>query len=69
MGVGDLSVPKEMQRMGEAFYGRAQAYRAALATDDRRELARRSGAQHLRQRPGFAGCGTPSCGVYAGSGT
>jgi cytochrome b pre-mRNA-processing protein 3 len=30
MGVGDLSVPKEMQRMGEAFYGRAQAYRAAL---------------------------------------
>ncbi len=31
MGVGDFSVPKEMQRMGEAFYGRAQAYRAALA--------------------------------------
>ena len=31
MGVGDLAVPKEMQRMGEAFYGRAQAYRAALA--------------------------------------
>jgi len=31
MGVGDLSVPKEMQRIGEAFYGRAQAYRTALA--------------------------------------
>lgn len=31
MGVGDLAVPKEMRRMGEAFYGRAQAYRAALA--------------------------------------
>lgn len=31
MGVGDLSVPKEMQRMGEAFYGRTQAYRKALA--------------------------------------
>jgi cytochrome b pre-mRNA-processing protein 3 len=31
MGVGDLSVPKEMQRIGEAFYGRAQAYRNALA--------------------------------------
>src|SRR6478752_5177951 len=26
MGVGDLSVPKEMQRIGEAFYGRAQAF-------------------------------------------
>jgi cytochrome b pre-mRNA-processing protein 3 len=31
MGIGDLSVPKEMRRMGEAFYGRTQAYRAALA--------------------------------------
>jgi cytochrome b pre-mRNA-processing protein 3 len=39
MGVGDLSVPKEMQRMGEAFYGRTQAYRAALAADDREALA------------------------------
>ena len=27
MGIGDLSVPKEMQRIGQAFYGRAQAYR------------------------------------------
>ena len=31
MGVGDLSVPKEMRRIGEAFYGRTRAYRAALA--------------------------------------
>jgi cytochrome b pre-mRNA-processing protein 3 len=31
MGVSDLAVPKEMQRVGEAFYGRAQAYEAALA--------------------------------------
>jgi cytochrome b pre-mRNA-processing protein 3 len=38
MGVGDLSVPKEMQRMGEAFYGRTQAYRAALKADDREAL-------------------------------
>ena len=34
MGVGDLKVPKEMQRMGEAFYGRAKAYQAALSADD-----------------------------------
>jgi len=33
MGIGDLSVPKEMQRIGQAFYGRAQAYRSALAVD------------------------------------
>jgi cytochrome b pre-mRNA-processing protein 3 len=34
MGVGDLKVPREMQRMGAAFYGRAQAYREALAAKD-----------------------------------
>jgi cytochrome b pre-mRNA-processing protein 3 len=35
MGVGDLKVPKQMRRLGEAFYGRSQAYRAAwAATDD-----------------------------------
>jgi cytochrome b pre-mRNA-processing protein 3 len=34
MGIGDLKVPKEMRRMGEAFYGRSQAYRAALAAHD-----------------------------------
>lgn len=38
MGVGDLKVPKEMQRIGEAFYGRAQAYRTALAADDTKAL-------------------------------
>jgi cytochrome b pre-mRNA-processing protein 3 len=38
MGIGDLSVPKHMQRVGEAFYGRAQAYRAAMARDGQQEL-------------------------------
>ena len=31
MGVGDLKVPREMRRIGEAFYGRKAAYEAALA--------------------------------------
>lgn len=31
MGVGDLSVPKKMKKIGAAFYGRAVAYDAALA--------------------------------------
>lgn len=39
MGVGDLKVPKEMRRMGEAFYGRAQAYRAAWVAADTGALA------------------------------
>jgi cytochrome b pre-mRNA-processing protein 3 len=34
MGIGDLAVPKQMRRMGEAFYGRAQVYKAALASAD-----------------------------------
>jgi cytochrome b pre-mRNA-processing protein 3 len=38
MGVGDLSVPKEMRRVGEAFYGRTQAYRAALAAQGEEPL-------------------------------
>ena len=38
MGISDLKVPKEMQRMGEAFYGRAQAYKAAMAAADGQAL-------------------------------
>lgn len=30
LGVGDLSVPKKVRAMGEAFYGRSGAYDAAL---------------------------------------
>ena len=30
MGIGDLTVPKRMQKFGEAFYGRSTAYDAAL---------------------------------------
>jgi cytochrome b pre-mRNA-processing protein 3 len=31
MGVGDLSVPKEIKRMMEAFHGRSRSYDSALA--------------------------------------
>jgi cytochrome b pre-mRNA-processing protein 3 len=34
MGIGDLKVPTEMRRMGDAFYGRARTYRAAFAAGD-----------------------------------
>lgn len=39
MGIGDLKVPKEMRRIGEAFYGRSQAYRTARAAADGQALA------------------------------
>jgi cytochrome b pre-mRNA-processing protein 3 len=34
MGIGDLAVPKQMQRIAGVFYGRAGAYQAALAAAD-----------------------------------
>ena len=39
MGVGDLSVGKKMRKLGEAFYGRAKAYQAALEGGDHAGLA------------------------------
>jgi len=39
MGVGDLSVPKKMKKIGAAFYGRASAYDAGLAASADEELA------------------------------
>jgi cytochrome b pre-mRNA-processing protein 3 len=38
MGVGDLTVPKEMQRVAGAFYGRAKAYESALSDDNAEAL-------------------------------
>ena len=37
LGFGDLGVPKRMKKMGESFYGRAEAYGRTLG--DRTELA------------------------------
>jgi cytochrome b pre-mRNA-processing protein 3 len=39
MGVGDVKVPKEMRRIGDAFYGRSQAYLAALKAAAVQDLA------------------------------
>jgi cytochrome b pre-mRNA-processing protein 3 len=39
MGAGDLSVGKKVRKMAEVFYGRAKAYRVALAQEDDDALA------------------------------
>jgi cytochrome b pre-mRNA-processing protein 3 len=39
MGVSDLRVPKTMRKLGEAFYGRLDAYDRALAQDGNAALA------------------------------
>ncbi len=38
MGTGDMAVPREMRRFGEAFYGRQAVYSAALAAGGELEL-------------------------------
>ncbi len=38
-GVGDMAVPKRMNKIAARFYGRLEAYTAALASDDRSALA------------------------------
>lgn len=32
IGIGDVSVPKKVKKLGQAFYGRLEAYDAALST-------------------------------------
>lgn len=39
MGIGDLSVPKHMRRVGEAYFGRAAAYESGLADGRADDLA------------------------------
>ncbi|MBJ3776491.1 ubiquinol-cytochrome C chaperone family protein [Acuticoccus mangrovi] len=39
IGIGDMSVPKTMKKIGSAFYGRFDAYRAAARRGDRAGLA------------------------------
>ena len=49
MGVGDLAVPRLMRRFGEAFYGRAQAYDAAVAASAPQALSQTLGRNILGQ--------------------
>jgi cytochrome b pre-mRNA-processing protein 3 len=53
MGVSDPSVPKEMRRIGEAFYGRAEAYEHALAAaaGDRGQLLASALARNVFAEP------------------
>ena len=61
MGVGDLTVPKEMRRVGEAFYGRAQAYREALNDPDETLLAE---ALERNVYDGAKGAAVPRLAAY-----
>ena len=47
MGISDQGVPRQMRKVGEAFYGRAQAYEAALGEPDDERSRRRSPAMSM----------------------
>jgi len=61
MGVGDLSVPKKMRRIGAAFYGCLQAYEAAFAAGGVRALT----DAVTRNVEGDAGAGPVAAGRLA----
>ena len=53
LGVGDLGVPKRMRQVGQAFYGRTQAYAEAIAGNDKAGLAAAL-ARNIFKTPGDA---------------
>jgi cytochrome b pre-mRNA-processing protein 3 len=55
MGVGDLSVPRKMRRIAEAFYGRQSAYGAALAASGEQPLAAALGRNVFADAPASDG--------------
>ena len=60
LAVGDLTVPKTMRKLGQAFYGRSRALQAALARlPDRTEL------EALIRRTVFGGAEAPDPAPFA----
>lgn len=51
MGVADQRVPKKVRVMGEAFYGRADAYMPALNSGNAEDLARALGRNIFTDNP------------------
>ncbi|QRG09763.1 ubiquinol-cytochrome C chaperone [Xanthobacter dioxanivorans] len=64
MGVGDLSVPKKMKKIGAAFYGRAAAYDSALAQAGGDALAQAVARNILNQKDGAPGADAAALAVY-----
>jgi cytochrome b pre-mRNA-processing protein 3 len=61
MGISDQGMPHQMGRVGEAFYGRAQAYDAALARDGTDALV-----ETLARNVYAGAAGTIAAGALAG---
>ena len=55
-GIGDLGVPKRMKKLARMFYGRAQAYGAAVDAGDHAALAAALAAQYSARRRRMERC-------------
>lgn len=51
IGIGDVSVPKKVKKLGQAFYGRAEAYGEALSEEAPADALERALARNLLDRP------------------
>lgn len=51
IGIGDVSVPKKIKKLGQAFYGRAEAYEKALAADASADALEQALARNILDRP------------------
>jgi cytochrome b pre-mRNA-processing protein 3 len=51
IGIGDVSVPKKIKKLGQAFYGRAQAYEDAFAPDAPADALEQALARNVLDRP------------------
>lgn len=65
MGVGDLTVPKRMKVMGAAFYGRLEAYGAALDARDAAALAAAIARNLFPEAEAEAGAAPAALAAYA----
>ena len=66
MGISDQGVPRQMRKVGEAFYGRAQAYEAALAEPGDDGAGGGARPQRLCGGGRTAGCGRDACRPMCG---
>ena len=51
IGIGDVSVPKKIKKLGQAFYGRAQAYDEALVAEAASDALERALARNVLDKP------------------
>lgn len=58
LGIGDVGVPKRMKKLAKMFYGRAEAYREALAAQDTPALAAALARNVCPERPDWPQAGT-----------